>query len=195
MPASGGVCRKRSYVPLQPPFFMNKEVMAETAQLEEFDESLYKVTSVVSVFFFECLPLRRSPRQQLLPDLCVVFTLLTPAPLRSLATVTTRRKMKNTSSPRRSNPFQRCTAVKRWPRLRFPFGMHPTCIYIYINIYIYIYIFVCVFVCVMCFSPGFFAHFVRPVCLVQLRWLFVVLSQGGWFVWPRRVGHFPRAPV
>jgi seryl-tRNA synthetase len=33
----------RAYTPLQPPFFMNKEVMAETAQLEEFDEALYKV--------------------------------------------------------------------------------------------------------------------------------------------------------
>ena len=33
----------RGYTPLQPPFFMNKEVMAETAQLEEFDEALYKV--------------------------------------------------------------------------------------------------------------------------------------------------------
>ena len=29
--------------PLQPPFFMKKEVMAETAQLEEFDEALYHV--------------------------------------------------------------------------------------------------------------------------------------------------------
>jgi len=34
----------RDYIPLQPPFFMNKEVMAETAQLEQFDEELYKVT-------------------------------------------------------------------------------------------------------------------------------------------------------
>ena len=34
---------KKNYTPVQPPFFMNKEVMAETAQLEEFDESLYKV--------------------------------------------------------------------------------------------------------------------------------------------------------
>ncbi len=31
---------------LQPPFFMNKEVMAETAQLEQFDEELYKVCIV-----------------------------------------------------------------------------------------------------------------------------------------------------
>lgn len=35
---------KNSYTPLQPPFFMKKEVMAGTAQLEEFDEALYKVT-------------------------------------------------------------------------------------------------------------------------------------------------------
>ena len=35
--------RKRGYTPLQTPFFMNKEVMASTAQLEQFDEELYKV--------------------------------------------------------------------------------------------------------------------------------------------------------
>ena len=35
---------KRKYTPMQPPYFMRKEIMAETAQLEEFDESLYKVT-------------------------------------------------------------------------------------------------------------------------------------------------------
>jgi seryl-tRNA synthetase len=35
---------KRQYTPLQPPFFMKKEIMAETAQLEEFDEALYHVT-------------------------------------------------------------------------------------------------------------------------------------------------------
>jgi len=34
----------RDFIPLQPPFFMNKEVMSETAQLEQFDEELYKVT-------------------------------------------------------------------------------------------------------------------------------------------------------
>jgi len=35
---------ERKYTALQPPFFMNKPVMAETAQLEQFDEELYKVT-------------------------------------------------------------------------------------------------------------------------------------------------------
>lgn len=35
---------KRQYTALQPPFFMRKEIMAETAQLEEFDEALYHVT-------------------------------------------------------------------------------------------------------------------------------------------------------
>lgn len=35
--------RKRNYQALQPPFFMNKEIMAETAQLEQFDEELYHV--------------------------------------------------------------------------------------------------------------------------------------------------------
>ncbi|KAF9045775.1 serine-tRNA ligase [Hymenopellis radicata] len=35
--------RKREYKKIQPPFFMNKEQMAKTAQLEQFDEELYKV--------------------------------------------------------------------------------------------------------------------------------------------------------
>ena len=35
---------KRAYTPLQPPYFMRKEIMAETAQLEEFDEALYHVS-------------------------------------------------------------------------------------------------------------------------------------------------------
>lgn len=35
----------REYTPLQPPFMMKKDVMAETAQLEQFDEELYKVVS------------------------------------------------------------------------------------------------------------------------------------------------------
>ena len=34
---------KRSYTMLQPPFLMNTDVMANTAQLEQFDEELYKV--------------------------------------------------------------------------------------------------------------------------------------------------------
>lgn len=34
---------KRGYTPLQAPVFMNKEVMAQTAQLSQFDEELYKV--------------------------------------------------------------------------------------------------------------------------------------------------------
>jgi len=36
--------RRRSYTPLQPPYFMKKEAMAATAQLEQFDEELYKVS-------------------------------------------------------------------------------------------------------------------------------------------------------
>jgi len=36
--------RARGYSILQPPFFMNKDVMAGVAQLEQFDEELYKVT-------------------------------------------------------------------------------------------------------------------------------------------------------
>jgi seryl-tRNA synthetase len=35
---------KRGMTPLQPPYMMNKPIMAETAQLEQFDEELYKVT-------------------------------------------------------------------------------------------------------------------------------------------------------
>nr|GAT45367.1 serine-tRNA ligase [Mycena chlorophos] len=35
--------RERGYKKIQPPFMMNKEQMAKTAQLEQFDEELYKV--------------------------------------------------------------------------------------------------------------------------------------------------------
>lgn len=35
----------REYVPLYTPFFMRREVMQEVAQLSQFDEELYKVTS------------------------------------------------------------------------------------------------------------------------------------------------------
>ncbi|KAI0795762.1 serine-tRNA ligase [Abortiporus biennis] len=35
--------RKRGYKKIQPPFMMNKDVMAKTAQLSQFDEELYKV--------------------------------------------------------------------------------------------------------------------------------------------------------
>ena len=34
----------RGYSPVQTPFFMNKDIMAECAQLSDFDEQLYKVT-------------------------------------------------------------------------------------------------------------------------------------------------------
>jgi seryl-tRNA synthetase len=36
--------RKREYDILQPPYMMNKDVMAKLAQLEDFDEQLYKVS-------------------------------------------------------------------------------------------------------------------------------------------------------
>jgi len=36
--------RKRGYKKIMPPFFMKKEAMAKTAQLDQFDEELYKVT-------------------------------------------------------------------------------------------------------------------------------------------------------
>ncbi|KZT08176.1 serine-tRNA ligase [Laetiporus sulphureus 93-53] len=35
--------RKRGYKKIQPPFMMNKDIMAKTAQLDQFDEELYKV--------------------------------------------------------------------------------------------------------------------------------------------------------
>ena len=34
---------QKEYTPIQTPYFMNKDVMAKTAQLEDFDEQLYKV--------------------------------------------------------------------------------------------------------------------------------------------------------
>lgn len=34
----------KGYDPIQPPYFMRKELMGKTAQLEQFDEELYKVT-------------------------------------------------------------------------------------------------------------------------------------------------------
>lgn len=36
--------KKRGYTAVQPPYMMNKDSMAKTAQLEQFDEELYKVT-------------------------------------------------------------------------------------------------------------------------------------------------------
>jgi seryl-tRNA synthetase len=35
--------RKKGYKKIMPPFFMNKDQMAKTAQLDQFDEELYKV--------------------------------------------------------------------------------------------------------------------------------------------------------
>ena len=39
-----GYLNKRGYTAIQPPYFMNKNVMAGVAQLSQFDEELYKVT-------------------------------------------------------------------------------------------------------------------------------------------------------
>lgn len=36
--------RNRGYKKVQPPFMMNKDVMAKTAQLDQFDEELYKAS-------------------------------------------------------------------------------------------------------------------------------------------------------
>ena len=41
--------RKRDYIPLSPPYMMNKSVMTGVAQLEQFDEELYVHTYVVYV--------------------------------------------------------------------------------------------------------------------------------------------------
>ena len=40
--------RKKGYKKIMPPFFMNKDQMAKTAQLEQFDEELYKVTGFIT---------------------------------------------------------------------------------------------------------------------------------------------------
>ncbi|MES1911580.1 MAG: hypothetical protein MHM6MM_003992, partial [Cercozoa sp. M6MM] len=40
---------KKGYTPVQPPFFMKKDVMAETAQLSEFDEALYHVVGETAI--------------------------------------------------------------------------------------------------------------------------------------------------
>eukprot|EP01100_Stratorugosa_tubuloviscum_P004961 TRINITY_DN225_c0_g1_i1.p1 TRINITY_DN225_c0_g1~~TRINITY_DN225_c0_g1_i1.p1 ORF type:complete len:504 (-),score=269.13 TRINITY_DN225_c0_g1_i1:92-1603(-) len=42
---------KRGYTPVQPPFFMRKNVMSECAQLSQFDEELYKVTGAAEDFY------------------------------------------------------------------------------------------------------------------------------------------------
>lgn len=35
--------RRRGYTEVQPPYFMRKEIMSETAELSDFNETLYKV--------------------------------------------------------------------------------------------------------------------------------------------------------
>ena len=39
--------REKKYKKIQPPFLMNKEQMAKTAQLDQFDEELYKVSAQI----------------------------------------------------------------------------------------------------------------------------------------------------
>jgi seryl-tRNA synthetase len=34
---------KKGYIPIQPPYFMKKEIMEETCQISDFEENLYKV--------------------------------------------------------------------------------------------------------------------------------------------------------
>ena len=38
--------RTKGYKKIQAPFLMKREIMAQTAQLEEFDEALYKVGTI-----------------------------------------------------------------------------------------------------------------------------------------------------
>jgi seryl-tRNA synthetase len=42
--------RNRGYKKMQVPFLMNRDVMAKTAQLDQFDEELYKVTCQSRIF-------------------------------------------------------------------------------------------------------------------------------------------------
>lgn len=44
--------KKRGYTILQTPFFMNKDAMAKTAQLSQFDEELYKVIATLSLILY-----------------------------------------------------------------------------------------------------------------------------------------------
>lgn len=56
--------RKRGYKKVQPPFMMNKDVMAKTAQLDQFDEELYKVlagTQIPILHISHGFPHRSSP--------------------------------------------------------------------------------------------------------------------------------------
>ena len=42
--------RSKKYKKIQPPFLMNKDVMAKTAQLDQFDEELYKVRGYLKMW-------------------------------------------------------------------------------------------------------------------------------------------------
>jgi seryl-tRNA synthetase len=42
--------RAREYSVLQPPYLMRKDMMAGVAQLEQFDEELYKVHTMIYVW-------------------------------------------------------------------------------------------------------------------------------------------------
>lgn len=47
--------RKKGYKKIMPPFFMNKDQMAKTAQLDQFDEELYKVWITILLQYLEIL--------------------------------------------------------------------------------------------------------------------------------------------
>ena len=61
--------RARGYTVLQPPYMMKKDVMAGVAQLEQFDEELYKVCVCVTIFMLLCYRYKRSCKVKLICDI------------------------------------------------------------------------------------------------------------------------------
>lgn len=49
---------KKGFTVLTPPFFMEKAIMQEVAQLNQFDEELYKVCSLILIFVPNLLLIR-----------------------------------------------------------------------------------------------------------------------------------------
>ena len=82
--------RQRGYKKMQAPFLMNKDVMAKTAQLDQFDEELYKV---------DC-------RDLISPSLSFWLRAKRPTPSRLPG-----QKRTNTSLQRRSSLYRRTTRM------------------------------------------------------------------------------------
>ena len=55
---------KRGYDLVQPPFFLKKEIMAETCQLSDFDDQLYKVSEILKTKIFILSQLQNSQFQR-----------------------------------------------------------------------------------------------------------------------------------